>query len=136
VYSIHEHSFNWWCYTFGELLRCCRDWFSLRVYCVVLNTVELQLLYILKKGCVTMIRRLTLPLYLCLFLVHSAHPTPIIYTLPLSPLESKLPLIPQHVRMTTDPVIIRKFMNTSNCCQGMILIINYLICGCLNIIDS
>lgn len=38
-----------------------------------------------------------------------------------------LPLITQHIRVTTDPVIIGKFVNSSNCGQGVILIIDHVI---------
>ena len=38
-------------------------------------------------------------------------------------------LIPQHVRVTADPVVIGKLMNTSNSRQSVVLIINHII-GC------
>ena len=43
-------------------------------------------------------------------------------------------LIPQHVRVTADPVVIGKLMNTSNSRQSMVLIINHIICCSLHII--
>mmetsp|Transcript_29875 Transcript_29875/g.54201 ORF Transcript_29875/g.54201 Transcript_29875/m.54201 type:complete len:230 (+) Transcript_29875:56-745(+) len=45
-------------------------------------------------------------------------------------------LVSQHVRMTTDPLIIRKLMNTTNRRQRMILIINHLIRRRLDIVHS
>ena len=45
-------------------------------------------------------------------------------------------LIPEVIRMTTDPIIIRKLMNTTHCRQSMILIINNLCSRSLNILDT
>mmetsp|Transcript_18950 Transcript_18950/g.26742 ORF Transcript_18950/g.26742 Transcript_18950/m.26742 type:complete len:206 (+) Transcript_18950:1273-1890(+) len=45
-------------------------------------------------------------------------------------------LVSQHVRMTTNPIVIWKLVNTANRCQGMILVVDYIICSSFDIIHS
>mmetsp|Transcript_18419 Transcript_18419/g.27522 ORF Transcript_18419/g.27522 Transcript_18419/m.27522 type:complete len:223 (-) Transcript_18419:157-825(-) len=69
-----------------------------------------------------------------MMIVYQAHSSTMVLQYPLRSNQPIKSLIPQHVGVTTDPVIIGKLMNTPNRRQSMVLIINHIASCSLHII--